>query len=284
MTIFRICRPGALVLVVAFTGILAGCSSSTSHAPASPTPTSVTVAVVPCPIPAIDYAGTPVSPQTPPPTLSLAASLKPIRGAQIYGTELSGSTSYLLGPTSATCQGAWASADGGVFMTAKPVSNQAQEVTEVIDAGGVGPQTDLACPYIPAILAADKAFRGNASLCTYPSQDVVQQIPTGTTNLYAAAVWVPAAVKDPSLPSSGNGVDATVALFTAQLVPGGSGNPIPSAKGQMVACTLQTAQQDICSASLVFFLATESDVGAHLTSQTDLKQMETALVAFLRDR
>ena len=214
--------------------------------------------------------------------VSVAAS--PPEGAQFYGTVFPGGPpSYLLGASGATCQAAFGSADGGAFMTATSATNPSQRVTMVLHAGGVGPEIDLACPYIPATLAAEKAFRGNTSLCARPSGDVVQQIPTGSTNLYAAAVRVPASVKDPNLASSGDGTDPTVALYTAQVIPPQSAGQPQTANAQMVSCTLPARQQDVCAASLAYFLATQSDVGTHVP-KAGLTKMQEALSTFLSKR
>jgi hypothetical protein len=247
----------------------------------SPVPTSASTApvevhVASCPVPAGDYAGTPYSPRPAPGTLSLPASFTLPGNAQIFGTEfLPGPASYLLGPKSATCQGYLASADGGEIMTAASVSDRSESVTMIVRPGGAGPSTDLACPYIPAVLAADKVFRQNLGhvFCTHPSADVTRQIPTHTAGLYAAAVLVPADVKDPSIQGSGDGPDPAVALYTAEVGQG-------AANGQMVACTLAPGQADICAASLKFFLATQAQISTRISAAT-LSRMEDALSSFL---
>jgi hypothetical protein len=244
-----------------------------------PTPTSTAPAevhVASCPVPARDYAGTPYSPRPAPGMLSLPSSLTLPENAQIFGTEfLPGSTSYLLGPKSATCQGELASADGGEIMTATTVPSRSESVTMIVSPGGAGPSTDLACPYIPAVLAADKVFRQNLGhvFCNHPSADVIRQIPTHTASLYAAAVLVPARVKDPNIQGSGDGPAPTVALYTAEAGQG-------AADGQMVACTLALGQAGICAASLKFFLATQAQISTRI-SAANLSRMEDALSSFL---
>jgi len=251
------------------------CSFALFTVTGSPAPVQVHVA--PCPVPAPDYAGTPYSPQPAPAALSLPASMAPPLDAQIFGTTfLPGSASYLLGPKPATCQGALSSADGGQSMTATLVSNRPGGVTMTIRPGGVGPATDLACPYIPAVRAADEAFRGGHASCSHPAADVIRQIPANTANLYAAAVLVPAQVKDPNIPGSGNGTGPAVALYTAWTGP-------DAAAGQMIACTLASAQQDICAASMKFFLATQSQVGTRI-STSNLNKMQDALATFLTEQ
>jgi hypothetical protein len=248
--------------------------STASDTPSTAASTSAPVAahVAPCPVPALDYAGTPYSPQAAPATTNVPALPA---GAQVFGTAfVPGSLSYLLGPASATCQAAFASADGGESMVVTSVADHSAGVTMVIRAGGVGPSTDLACPYIPAVYAADKAFRQGQTFCGHPSADVIRQIPTGTASLYAAAVLVPAGVKDPNLHGSG-GTDPTVALYTAQV----SQN---AANGQLVACTLASAEGNVCAASLKFFLATQAYISAKL-SAANLSTMEAALASFLAE-
>ena len=151
----------AVVVTVAVISAACGGTSKTSIAPSTSLQTAlVRVRVVSCPIPASDYKGTPAAPQSPPATVSVAASSAPPEGARLYGARFPDSSpSYLLGPTLATCHGTWSSADGGQFMTATSASDQSRRVTMVLRAGGVGPETDLACPYIPAVLAADEALR-----------------------------------------------------------------------------------------------------------------------------
>jgi len=239
-------------------------SATALPAPSAP----VQVHVANCPVPASNYAGTPYAPRAAPATLSLPASVSLPGTAQIFGTTfLPGSTSYLLAPKAATCQAALASADGGETMTVTP------GVTMIIRPGGIGPSTDLACPYIPAVRAADEAFRQGQAFCSHPAGDVIAQIPTRTTSLYTAVVLVPATVKDPEIRGSGDGADPTVALYTAQ-----AGSDF--ADGQMIACTLAPAQDTVCAASLRFFLATQAEISTRI-SAGNLSQMQDTLSSFL---
>ena len=230
-----------------------------------------------CPIPPSDYAGTAYRPETPPATLAVPSALVPPPTAQLFGTVFPGSSaSYLVAPAAARCQAEWFAGDGGEVVTAVSASDQSQGVMMVLRAGGLGPSTDLACPYIPAVRSADETFRGSDSTCGRPSGDVVQEIPSGAPNLYAAAVWIPPQVKDShvGLALSGNGTDPTVALFTAQVT-----SPA-AAFGQMIACTLASTDGGICGASLEFFLAAQSAVGTQIGVSKRL-HMEAALSAFL---
>jgi hypothetical protein len=269
--------PGRYVLAIgahATSWALFRVTGSPGPTPASTVP--VEVQVTSCPVPAGDYAGTPYSPRPAPGMLSLPSSLTLPGTAQVFGTEfLPGPASYLLGPKSATCQGYLASADGGEIMTATPVSDRSESVTMIVRPGGAGPSTDLACPYIPAVLAADKVFRQNLGhvFCAHPSADVIRQIPTHTAGLYAAAVLVPARVKDPNIQGSGEGPGPAVALYTAEVGHG-------AANGQMVACTLAPGQADICAASLKFFLATQAQISTRI-SAASLSRMQDALSSFL---
>lgn len=242
-------------------------AATQTTAVATPATSGTPAPVSNCPVPAGDYAGTPYAPRAAPATLSLPASVPLPGNAQIFGTTfLPGSTSYLLGPANATCQAALASADGGESMTAAP------GVTMIIRPGGIGPSTDLACPYIPAVRAADEAFRHGQAFCSHPAGEVIAQIPTHTTGLYAAVVLVPATVKDPDIRGSGGG-DPAVALYTAQ-----AGSDF--ANGQLIACTLPSAQGAVCAASLRFFLATQAQIRTRI-STASLTQMQDALSSFL---
>jgi hypothetical protein len=268
---------GAVLVAV----LIAGCGQATytaagsSVSATSSTPAPAVVNVASCPVPAADYAGTPYSPQAAPATTTLPASVTLPGNAQIFGTTfLAGSTSYLLAQKSGACQAGLSSADGGENMTAATVPGEG--VTVTISPGGAGPSTDLACPYIPAVHAADEAFRQGTASCTHPSADVIRQIPTHTAGLYAAAVLVPAQVKDPGIQGSGNGTDPTVALFTASA-------SADAAAGQAIACTLVPAQGNICAASLRFFLATQAQIRTRM-SAADLSAMQDALSSFLAEQ
>ena len=259
--------------------LIAGCGQATYTAAGSSatssTPAPAVVNVASCPVPAADYAGTPYSPQAAPATTTLPASVTLPGNAQIFGTTfLAGSTSYLLAQKSGACQAGLSSADGGENMTAATVPGEG--VTVTISPGGAGPSTDLACPYIPAVHAADEAFRQGTASCTHPSADVIRQIPTHTAGLYAAAVLVPAQVKDPGIQGSGNGTDPTVALFTASA-------SADAAAGQAIACTLAPAQGNICAASLRFFLATQAQIRTRM-SAANLSAMQDALSSFLAEQ
>lgn len=262
---------------VAATAVPAAAASSLAPPATSGASAPVEVHVASCPVPAHDYAGTPYSPQAAPATMSLPVSLAPPGNAQLFGTRfLPGDTSYLLGPKPATCQGGLASADDGEAMTATSGSNRSESVTMTIRAGGAGPNIDLACPYIPAVRAADEAFRQGNAFCAHPPADVIRQIPTHTAGLYAAAVLVPAHVTDRNIQNWGGGPGPAVALYTARADRGGAG-------AQMIACTLVPAQGDICAASLKFFLATQSWISTQM-SAANLRGMENALSSFLAEQ
>jgi len=77
----------------------------------------------------------------------------------------------------------------------------------VLRAGGAGAYGSLACPFIPAVKAALEAASGVyvPSSCPLPAADIVQQITTGTTNVYAAVVWAPPQVVNDGFLMSGKG-------------------------------------------------------------------------------
>jgi hypothetical protein len=269
------------VLVITAIGITAcgGGPSSTARSSTISSTTSsssVQISVQPCPVPASDYAGTPYSPQSPSGTIAVPTALAPPDGASLFGSVIAGTpASYLIAPAIASCQGEFGSADAGMIMTATVGSDMSQGVELVLRAGGANAYMSLACPYVPAVQTAEEAFAGSASACSHSSAVMVQQIATGTTNVYAAAVRVPAQVMDDDFLMSGKG-NPTVALFTAQVTP-----PM-SADGLMIACTLPSTQQSICDASLRFILANHSGIGAEV-GPSNLSQMEKAVSAFVSE-
>jgi hypothetical protein len=256
--------------VAASLALVAGCGSPL------PSPSGRgQVYVASCPVPASDYSGLGYPPQLAPRTIRLKLSLTPPGNAQIFATTfLPRSTSYLVAPKSATCRAYLSSADLGEVMAATSGSDHSENVTMTVHAGGLGPSTDLACPYIPAVLAVDKVFRQGQVFCDHPSADVIRQIPTDTPGLYAAAVFAPAHVQDPNIQGSG-GPNATVALYTAAVGQG-------AAIGQTIACTLPPADRDICAGSLRFWLATQAQIRTRI-SAANLSKMEDALSSFLAE-
>ena len=193
----------------------------------------------------------------------------------IYGTGFPGGMSlYTLGPAHYVCLPAYSYADGGSAQKVAPSPGSALGVTSIFSPGGVGPATDWACPYIPAVRTVDIAFRGSFATCSHPATDDMTQIPTGVSNNYLAAVEVPAAAPDPNLYGSGHGA-VTFALYSAQVFPAGQ-----SAGGQSVSCILPPRDKSMCAASLEFFLATQSFVGRTL-DPSELKRAEDAIATFV---
>ncbi|WP_334173797.1 hypothetical protein [Sinomonas sp.] len=199
----------------------------------------------------------------------------------MYGTETpDGGTAYLIGPSAAKCEGHYFNADGGLVIAATSTTSPSQGTTMTLRAGGAGPSADLACPYIPAVLAADRTMRGNyytASSCSHPSADVVQQITTEAANLYAAAIWVPPTVTDPHLATSGDGTDPTVAFYFAWA-------DATAANGEAIACTLPAAQKAICAISLEYFASTVANIGSIRVTPDTHERMQAELSAFLSER
>jgi hypothetical protein len=167
----------------------------------------------------------------------------------------------LVAPEGYACTGALANADGGESATAHNQSSRVGEVDAIFEPGGVGPNIDLACPYIPSVAVADNSFRQGQALCTHPSGETITPIDVGPSAAGApiqgaalALVRVPAGVTDASILGTGSS-DATDALFAATVYNGSSG---PLAAAQAISCTLPTAEWRICLASLEYFLRESS--------------------------
>ena len=255
------------------TSTMASSSTSPSTPAPSTAPAPVRTTVQVCPVPSADYTGTPYRLSAPPLRISLPAGLAPPAGASLFGSVVAGETAYLIAPSAASCHGDYASADGGITVTATVGAGTSQGVDLVVRAGGANAYTSLACPYVAAVQTVALSLAGTANVCTRSPTDVVQQIATGTPNIAAAAVFVPGHTKESGLSLSGHG-DPTLALFTAEMT-GPQGFD-----GRMIACTLPPAERDICSATLELFLVIQSGVNAAVTP-TSLAQMEYALAAFV---
>jgi hypothetical protein len=159
---------------------------------------------------------------------------------------------YSLAPSGFTCS-AIDGADGSFFISLDAPGNRSPSLTYDYSPGGAGLALDLTCPYIPAIRAADAAFRGGQQNCAYPGGDVVTQVPTGARDLWAATVRVPPDAADPNLPASGNGRDQTLAVFVASLQ-SHTDPTIVQAGGQEADCALPASEQAVCVAGLQYFV------------------------------
>lgn len=268
----------ALPILVCFLPLL--CSSETASA-ATPVVNGASVPVIPCAFASSDLASFrrlgirlagPI-----PATTTVPVALP--TGSAVYGVRFPGSSthvSYTIGPDDYTCAPEFASADGGAGQYVEQGHSESLGVLSIFSAGGAGPSTDLACAYIPAVLAADEAFRaGFPTSCVRPGGDRVAEIPTGSANRYIAAVEVPASVSDPNLSLFGSGKrNPAFALFTAQVF------GAESAVGQAIACTLPRADEAICIAALDLFLSDQSSVGQAM-SQASLSDAEQAITNFV---
>jgi hypothetical protein len=172
----------------------------------------------------------------------------------VFGTGLPGSpvVAYSLAPSGFTCS-AIAGADGSFVISLDAPGSRNPSLTYDFSPGGAGLALDLACPYIPAIRAADAVFRGGQQNCAYPGADVVTQVPTDVRDLWAATVRIPPDVADPNLPASGTGRDQTLAVFLASL----QSHPDPAivqSGGQEADCALPASEQAVCVAGLQYFV------------------------------
>ncbi len=249
---------------------------------ATPRASTASLPVIPCAFASSDLAsfrriGIRV-PGSVPATTTLPVALP--AGSALFGVRFPGSgtdVSYTIGPQDYTCVPEYASADGGAAQYVERGGSSGLGVVSVFSAGGAGPDTDLACPYISAVMAADEAFRtGFFSGCNRPGAERVIQISTGLADNYIAAVGVPASVSDTNPPLFGSGKGTPdFALFTAQVSNGGQ-----SASGQAISCILPGADKSICIAALDLFLSDQSRVGLGM-SRGSLTAAEAAIADFV---
>ena len=265
-------------LLVAFSVVVLGYSPDAIAA--TPAASGVRVPVIPCAFSASELAtlrqeGIGLPGQIP---AEVGVDVRLPAGGAVYGVSFptAGPVDYVVGPAGYSCAPLFASADGGSEVDVEQDARTDRGVSAVFNAGGIGPATDLACPYIPAVLAADASFRaGFPRSCVRPGGDLVVQIPTDSTDRYAAAVEVPSMVSDPNSPLSGSGKgNPTFALFTAQVFGG------QSAGGQAISCTLPVVDRAICIAALQMFLSSQSNVGRAM-SQASLSQAEQEIADFV---
>jgi hypothetical protein len=265
-------------LLVAFSVVVLGYPRGAIAA--TPAASGLRVPVIPCAFSASELAtlrreGIGLPGQIP---AEVGVDVRLPAGSAVYGVSfpIAGPVDYVVGPAGYSCAPLFASADGGSEVNVEQDVRTGRGVSAVFNAGGIGPATDLACAYIPAVLAADELFRaGFPTSCVRPGGDLVVQIPTDSTDRYAAAVEVPSMVSDPNPPLSGSGKGSpTFALFTAQVFGG------QSAGGQAISCTLPVVDRAICIAALQMFLSSQSNVGRAM-SQASLSQAEQEIANFV---
>lgn len=211
-------------------------------------PSAAASAVVGCPIPAGELAGVTVAPALVPASWPSPVPLP--AGVTVYGTgEPGGGVYFSAGPPGTECTAQFSSADGG-FVTSIAAAGAARpEVESVFSAGGVGPETDLACAYIPAVHQVDIAFRGGDYCPRPPASDSITQVPTGDPALVAATVLTDPGTTDPRLGTSGAAGESTVAVVVAHIA------GTSQASGQLADCTLPASQLGVCVAALRVFVA-----------------------------
>lgn len=207
----------------------------------------LTAPVVLCPLGPSVFAHLKQSPSTVPARSDVRGPLPLPAGAALYGVDYPGVPLFLEGPSGMRCTASYAADGGEVIELSAP--GTAASVSYVYSPGGVGPSTDLACPYIAAVTAVDIAMRGSIAPCRHPAGEKITLIPTGLAASFIALVQVPSGVVDPYIRGSGS-LYATEALFTATVYP-----KVNEAVGQAAACTLPPTSVAQCVGSLAFFLA-----------------------------
>ena len=205
------------------------------------------VPVTNCPI--TPGAGVTFSQPAVPATTVIPASVSVPPGATVFGTGDQGfGVKFSLAPLGFACSAIGAGADGGFAVQVTDPSARQYVIRYDYNPGGAGPNIDDACPYIPAVKAADAIFRQRANICGRAGAETVTQVATGFSSLKAAIVQVPPTVKDTHLPAAGDGRDETVAVYVAQLFAGSQAN------AQDAGCTLPAGQKAICLAALKYFV------------------------------
>jgi hypothetical protein len=213
--------------------------------------------IAPCPVPAADLAQ--YSNTTPTPLSreamfgeSEAELAGAVPGGQMYGTSFPVSTypraghGFTFAPSGFSCS-AGAGVDGALWQKIHGPTNH--DIVETIFVpGGEGFSDELGCEYIPAARASVQQSDPQSAAvlgCRPPAKDTITQLPTNSQTAFAALVRVPPGGSSPGGEPTGS--DPTWALVMAYL---GEGKTVSA---QAIWCTLPSAQQSLCLASLAVF-------------------------------
>jgi hypothetical protein len=194
-----------------------------------------------------------------PPTVQYPHIVPRPPGIQVFGVglpddfgNLSREVDNIIAPPGFTCAQPGMGGDGGVAVSIYDRANPQHAINEVISAGGVGTDLELTCPYISQVNSLDQQIEGQVyeqSICTPLVGTKFTQLEINNPNLYAAVVWFPPTIQRPDyevaplVTPTGDGVDSTVALFTAQITNG------TSVDTEEIDCTLPSSQ--LCRNPLV---------------------------------
>ena len=123
----------------------------------------------------------------------------------------------------------------------------------------------MACPFI-AQAASSPASQG--SDCTAPAGAIIRAVSTGVSGRFIALVSEP--------PQTGEADYQTLLLVTYQTQANA-----PYGFAQATSCSLSASQENVCAASLAWFISTQSLVGDQLSKST-LKTVLSEIAAFCR--
>jgi hypothetical protein len=260
-----------LVTVLTHSGTATASRNPTAHTSASaraagsstgPPAGSIVTAVTPCPIPSAQVAGAGAVPAVPART-ALTSALPP--GAVLFGTgEPGGPVVYEVAPAGASCSAAFGGADGGFGITITGSGSSAPLLNFDFDAGGAVSNAELACPYIPAVAAAD-VTSGFGTCPAHPVAESVHQLEGSDATDVAALVTVPVGTVDPQLA----GPDASNVPVIALIVAGLQSGPAAVSGAQQASCALPDAQHSLCIAALQLF-ARQSMLAAEPSAENQI--------------
>jgi hypothetical protein len=214
-----------------------------------------TAPVAACPVPTADLNGE--TPSSLPSAVPLPASFTLPPGAQLYGAALPSSPSYIVAPSGFSCVASYAAATAGGGSAVASGAAGSQEEVEAIFSPGNNEQAEepIACPYILAVAVAMQSQ--GLSCGGHPANETITPLTVGASaagspisGAYITLVQAPPGTVDANIGASGS-ADPTDALFTALV---SDANGTAGAGVVDASCTLPVSEQQICAASLGFFL------------------------------
>jgi hypothetical protein len=211
-----------------------------------------------------------------PRTVSLPAGVTVPKGAAVYAAS---SDAFFIAPAGYTCTATTSEDDARVMTIVKPTSKN-RFVT--FNDGGSVQNFSAGCSYFPEQRAAFEQSHYPGEECPAPPARVrTAEIPTGSSQLLAAVVEVPAGVVADSIgsePRNGYGIKhpaataPTLALFIAHWFLG----PTPTASSAgSVQCTLEPSQAELCRSNLRLALA-HSKIEDQVVARAALEKFLTA--------
>lgn len=168
---------------------------------------------------------------------------------------------FVIGQQRSTCRVS-RGGDGGTYLAAVS-PDQRSGVVATLSAGGGDNAEIYGCKYIDQAHAAitksdvEHSLTNHLGCVNRPKDEQVEQLPTGVRNVYAALVHTPRNTQYPqwnTLGSPGRSITpgGSIEYLYVSTLKTFNGDEVPF--GQSIGCSLPDDQDDICAATLSYFL------------------------------